>query len=195
MNTSEIPIRINDNSLLLITRLSADVQSIISSFLRTKDALEYSTTCKSIHQSLNFRTIADVNTIHYHQHKTQQPSKYVLCKEIFPSFPMIGRHAVHSYRIRCNYKEVDCYYKSQTFFVKTEEGKSIAALIVDCDNRDVVLMPPDVNQKYFLCHYQEDEDVEITFGIDILARGIQRFEEKEEGNKGLKRRLSSIICD
>jgi hypothetical protein len=193
-----------NNNMLLLT-LSADAQNHISSFLGTKDALEYSKTCKGIHCALNFRIIRNVNTITYQQKQhsyniNPNPTDnddatdddMMLCKELIPSslpnIYMVGKHAMHSYRIRCSYKySYDFYDDNQTFFIKNCSEEIIALFIVDCDNKNIVLKPPDpdANQSYFLCHNnQMDEDIgsfdhvanneycqEMKFHVDILVHG------------------------
>lgn len=181
----------------LLLSLSADVHTVISSYLKTQEALDYSKTCKTIHDALRFQIIQNVNTIQYRKHNLIQSSNCSLCKEIIPSMTLIGKCAVHSYRIRCTFEE-PC--DSLTFFIKNCHEELMAVFIVDRDNTDIIIIPPNVDESYFLCHYQEDEDVELKFDVDILVQGIlHRYEQEEEarGTKKLKRSLlpkSQRIC-
>lgn len=161
--------RNSHNNCILLTSLSADIHIVITSFLKTKDALEYSKTCKVVYSALGFRMIQNVNTIQYQEFNTNRSSACLLCKEIIPSLK--GRQAVHSYRIRCTYKAGFC--DGLTFVIKNRHEEFIAMFIVDADHRNIVMKPSDGSQSHFLCHYQEDEEVDMKFDIDILVHNVQ----------------------
>lgn len=172
------------NNSILLTSLTADIHIFITSFLKTKDALEYSKACKVIHSALGFRMIQNVNTIQYQQFNINRSSACLLCKEIIPSLK--GRQAVHSYRIRCTYKEGFC--EGLTFVIKNLHEEFIAMFIVDADHRNIVMKPSDGSQSHFLCHYQEDEEVDMNFDVDILVHNV---EENIGDTKG--KRMSAIL--
>ena len=174
--------------LIELSYLSADVQTLIASFLRTKDVLQYNLTCKAINRSLSFRIICNVNTIQYqhcHNHNNNaihptlsslsssssssfSKSNHILRRKIVPQLPKIGKHAMHSYRIYI--KEGICDNQTFTFSIKNCYDELMAFFIVDRDNKDIVFVPCDVSHDYFLCHSnQDDDDVEIKFCVDVLV--------------------------
>ena len=183
----------NMNDLQIqISSLTTDVQTIISSFLDTKDALMYSRTCKQIRDALDFRIISNVNTIQYHNHQSMDQSTaattsnsigaLLLCRELIPSLPnMIGKHAMHSYRIRCEYEESK--FDNQTFFIKNKSNELVALFIVNCDNKEIILIPTNADQSYYLCHHPFDdvfsnESHKINFHVDVLVHGIRHQKNK-----------------
>lgn len=162
-----------------ITSLSGDVHTLISSFLDTRDAIMYSQTCKQIRHALDFQVITNVNVIQYEYYNMNQSSStsnsLCLCRELIPNLPsMVGKHAMHSYRIRCDYEDGDS--DNQTFFIKNNNNDIVALFIVDCDNRDIILIPRDPDQTYFLCHHQIDDNIDesykIKFIVDVLVHGL-----------------------
>ena len=109
-----------------------------------------------------------------------QTQNDILSKELIPKLPtMIGKSAMHSYRIRCCLNENGLYNRNinQTYFIKNCEGELIALFIVDCDNTDIILVPPDTNQSYFLCHNRRDYDImsyhKMKFCVDVLVHGAK----------------------
>mmetsp|Transcript_25323 Transcript_25323/g.31206 ORF Transcript_25323/g.31206 Transcript_25323/m.31206 type:complete len:201 (+) Transcript_25323:142-744(+) len=178
--------------------LPCEIQCLISSFLCTIDALRYSTCNRRIKDALNFGIVHSANTI-----EQQLLTSNSFYENLFPTVPILSKHALHTYRIRCSF----CGDFAWTFFIKNCEDELVALYVVDKDHRDIVFSPK-MNQNYFLCYRQQDDfnqyggnlNVKITFHVDILAHEyVRRFPSnkltcEEDRKQKLSSQLDMVHC-